>query len=242
MVTNPFPPSGPTTLTTTIPSYLYVQYADDDALQAFVVAYNQQVQNYVAWFATGQLANYTVQVGLLLDWVAEGLYGMVRPSLSSQVALTEGPFNTFAIDGFVINGYKVLAPQNIVAVSDDVFKRIMTWNFYKGDGSTFSVQWLKRRCVQFLNGTNGVPISTANTQAVSVSVAGSVWTITLNAGIRTIQTGPFNTFTIDGIEINGTRSTFTPSMPTVNAQLLQEAMNAGVLIVPFEYTFVVNVG
>ena len=41
------------------------------------------------------------------------------------------------------------------AVTDDVFKRILTWHFYKGDGKNFSVRWLKRRIWRFLQGANG---------------------------------------------------------------------------------------
>src|SRR5208282_1169742 len=42
-----FPPDGPTTVTTIIPSYLYQQYQDDDDLLAFVQVYNALAQGYV---------------------------------------------------------------------------------------------------------------------------------------------------------------------------------------------------
>jgi hypothetical protein len=239
---NPFPPSGPTTLTAIIPSYLYQQYADDASLQAFVQAWNAYAQTYLTWFAEGQMANYTVQVGPMLDWVGTYLYGVPRPFLSSQVTLDEGPFNTYAINGLVINGWKVLPPQNITAVSDDIYKRVITWNFYKGDGNVFSIPWLKRRVVQFLEGVDGVPISTADTQQVSVVIAGSTWTITLLTGFRTIETGPFNTAAINTMAINGDTSVFTPLTPIPDGELLAEAVSAGILVLPFEYDFVVNVG
>jgi hypothetical protein len=239
---NPFPPSGPTTLTAIIPSYLYQQYADDDNLQAFVQAWNAYAQTYLTWFAYGQLANYTVQVGPLLDWVGTWLYGVPRPSLSSQVTLDLGPFNTYQINGLAIDDWKVQEPQNITAVSDDIYKRVITWNFYKGDGNVFSVPWLKRRVVQFLEGVDGVAISTADTQQVSVAIAGSTWTITLLTGFRDVDAGPFNTFQINSMAINGDTSTFTPVTPIPDGELLAEAMDAGILVVPFQYDVVVNVG
>jgi hypothetical protein len=241
-MSNPFPPSGPTTLTAIIPSYLYQQYADDASLQAFVQAWNAYAQTYLTWFAEGQMANYTVQVGPMLDWVGTYLYGVPRPFLSSQVTLDEGPFNTYAIDTIAINGWKVLPPQNITAVNDDIYKRVITWNFYKGDGNVFSIPWLKRRVVQFLEGTDGVPISTADTHQVSVVISGSIWVITLGDGFRTLNEGPFNTFAINSLAINGVTSTFTPITPIENGELLAEAVAAGVLVLPFEYDFIVNVG
>jgi hypothetical protein len=238
-----FPPSGPTTLTQTIPAYLYTQYADDDSLQAFVVAYNQMAQQYVSWFANGQLANYTVQVGSLLDWVGQGIYGVIRPYLSSQYAQEIGPFNTFALNTNRFNGFKILAPQNTVAVNDDVYKRIITWNFYKGDGNTFCIPWLKRRVARFLFGTNGTDTTaTANTQQISVAVGGSTWTITLVTGVRALKRGPFNTSQLNSIGFNGATSVFTTLNPIPNGALLQEAVRAGVLVLPFQYNFVVNVG
>ncbi len=104
--TGTFPPSGPTTLTslgqpgsaTWVGSYLYQEYADDDDLQAFVAAFNSFANQYDAFFATIMLPVYTnpLIVGALLDWVALGIYGMIRPSLSSGRNLDVGPFNTTA--------------------------------------------------------------------------------------------------------------------------------------------------
>ncbi|MGA3767720.1 hypothetical protein ACPBXC_29065, partial [Escherichia coli] len=51
---------------------------------------------------------------------------------------------------------------------DDLFKRIMTWNFYKGDGFYFSIPWIKRRILRFLLGVNGTDI--LNDQRWSISI------------------------------------------------------------------------
>ncbi len=67
----PFPPSGPTTVLKTIPSFLYQQYADDENLQAFVASYNEMAQEYVDWYNQISLPVYTLQSGGLLDARAE---------------------------------------------------------------------------------------------------------------------------------------------------------------------------
>ena len=128
-----FPPSGPVGLTKIIPSYLYQQYADDDDLQAFVGAYNTLAQQYLDWMNNINLPVYTSDTitGSLLDWVAEGLYGMERPALSSGQNRNVGPFNTYAYNTLGYNVHKIIGPTDLVDTSDDVFKRIMTWNFYK---------------------------------------------------------------------------------------------------------------
>jgi len=98
--TGTFPPPGPTTLTETIPAYLYQEYADDDDLQAFFAGFNSGAHRYVDWFANVGLAIYTggAIFGPLLDWVAQGLYGMTRPTLSSGKNRDLGPINTYAFN------------------------------------------------------------------------------------------------------------------------------------------------
>ena len=83
-------------LDTLLPSYLYLQYQDDDNLQAFVDVYNSQAQEYLDWFYSISLPVYTSDTisGSLLDWVAQGLYGMPRPVLATGVNQNLGPYNT----------------------------------------------------------------------------------------------------------------------------------------------------
>ena len=97
-------------LTKTIPSYLYKEYDDDEALQAFVDAFNASAQDYVDWFNTIELPVYTspTSSGDLLDWVAEGLYGIPRPSLfSSGGAQGIGPLDTGALNELILNDYEI---------------------------------------------------------------------------------------------------------------------------------------
>jgi hypothetical protein len=134
-------------------------------------SYNSYAQQFVDWFNQINLPIYTSSLiaGTLLDWVADGLYGMLRPTLSSGLNQNLGPYNTALYNQLVWNGYKAIGADNVTVTSDDIFKRIMTWRLYRGDGQTFNPQWLKRRILRFLNGPNGTDPVIDNTYSVSVS-------------------------------------------------------------------------
>lgn len=243
-----FPPPGPTTLTAPIPSYVYQQYADDSDLQAFANAYNALAQVYVTWFATVPIAIYTnpVIAGALLDWVAQGIYGFVRPILSSGKFTSKGPFNTYAFNTFPLDKLKLIGPKNVAATSDDIFKRCMTWNFYKGDGTRFNVRWLKRRIMRFLLGVNGTAPNIDQTYTVSVAFgANNLVSIKISAGSRTITGGAlYNRFAFNSRSalFNGLRTRFNPAPAQLpNEAILQEAIVSGVLQLPFQYTFLVTI-
>ena len=207
-----FPPSGPTSLQKTIPSYLYEQYFDDDDLQAFVASFNSIMQEYVDWFNQIQLPVYTGALisGALLDWIAAGLYGMSRPVLSSGRSQILGPYNTTPYDTIGWNTIEVIGPTNITVTSDDIFKRIMTWNLYRGDGKIFNLQWLKRRCIRFLFGVNGTDTVIDNTYQVSAFYA--------------------TRYQIDIV---------LPNVP--NATILKNAIDSGAVELPFQLAFSVTI-
>ena len=173
-----WPPSGPTSVQNVIPAYPYVQYQDDDEVTAFFEAYNIYAQAYVDWFNALNLPIYTQDPvsGLLLDWIAEGLYGIGRPGLPTSTGEPEqGPVNSLPL-----NGYRPGLPETYTATSDDTFRRCITWLFYKGDGKTFNPRWLKRRINRFLTGFNGTDVPNDTTYNVSVAPTGfKTWTITL---------------------------------------------------------------
>ena len=164
-----FPPAKSQWLQKAIPSYLYEQYADDDDLQAWVRAYNEQTQEYVDWFNTVNLPIYTGLSGTLLDWVALGLYGIQRPALSSGRTQDIGPYNTAVYNLLEYNQAKRVGANNVTVTTDDLFKRIMTWRLYRGDGNVFNLKWLKRRIIRFLTYPNGTSGNIAETYAVSVT-------------------------------------------------------------------------
>lgn len=188
-----FPPPGPVSVAETIPSYLYVQYADDDDLQAFVAGYNGMAQNYVDWFNDTGVPVYTGLTGSLLDWVAAGLYGITRPTIESFAIAARGMINTFELNTLELNEYVPGTPAQFFLASDDVFQRCITWHFYKGDGKVFSLLWLKRRVLRWLYGTNGTDVNVADTSGVSITISGHTVTIDLS-GITNVTTDLLKTF------------------------------------------------
>ena len=177
----------------TIPSYLYVQYQDDDDLQAFVAAYNGLAQGYVNTFNQLNLPVYSgpLVAGDLLDWVAKGLYGLQRPTLALTHSTGIGAFNTYTLNSIPFNGRVTSSTSDLFPVTDDIFRRIITWSFYKGDGQVFCTTWLKRRAMRFLIGVNGLDLGVVdNTYPINMVWTGSggvTITITTNADISAIM-------------------------------------------------------
>lgn len=137
-----------------IKSYLYTQYNDDDDIRAFVTAYNAMAQDIYSWMLNANLPIFVggYNAGDQLRWIARGIYGVKPPVLVSGKQTIYGPFNAMLFNQLPFNGRKVVNQSEQVVVSDDLFKRIMTWNFYKGDGFYFTIPWLKRRIMRFLTG------------------------------------------------------------------------------------------
>ncbi len=246
--TGTFPPPGPTTLTATIPSYLYKQFSDDDDLQAFVGSYNGFAQGYVDWFVDTPLGVYTSPnvTGTLLDWTLTGIYGIPRPTLSSGKFRSVGPYNTFAFNAWVTNRVKLIGPSDVAATSDDIYKRIATWNLYRGDGPRFNVRWLKRRIMRFLLGANGSAPNIDNTYPVSVTFgSGNLVSIRLSAGSRQVLGGAiYNRFALNspGAVFNGLLTRFvSPASPLPDEAVLKEALDSGVLQLPFQYQFEITI-
>lgn len=240
-----FPPDGPVTLTGTIPSYLYKEYADDENLRAFVAAFNQMAQEYVSWFANTNLAFYVGDqiTGDLLDWVGAGLYGMLRPTLPFGRGSLQGPYNTYRFNSLGFNQLRIRGPLNYYATSDDAYKRILTWHLQKGDGKEFNVRWLKRRVMRFLTGENGGPGVTDQTYQVSVTfgVDGQV-NINLQSIFRVARGGAlFNASRFNAFRYNDliTESYSIPISPMV--PVFKAAVDAGVLELPFQNSWVVNI-
>lgn len=250
----PFPPTELSVLTESLPAYLYQQYTDDDDLQAFVIAFNEMVSWYINWFARLNPADYTqphIQ-GALLDWVAAGLYGMMRPALPLGFFRTIGPLNTWALNTWVLNTQKIIAPSDFEATTDDIFKRILTWHIYKDDGDVFTIRWLKRRIERFLTGVDGtggateaVPPWLAPSKTYDVSVTfGDNNEVNINfqsVRRRFIGGALLNTFALNTTYLNefDSQSITFPVSPL--ARVFRAAVDTGVLELPFQFKFIVNI-
>lgn len=165
-----------------IPSYLYVQYADDDDLQAFIASFNEIAQGYLDWFNQTPLSVYTSPniAGALLDWIGQGIWGIPRPVLSNESAQVFAGYNEATYDTLAYNALNYVQSGSAQLASDDIYKRVLTWNLYRGDGQMFCMQWLKNRIARFLNGPNGGDYPVLNAQP-DVTVSGSVFTVTASA-------------------------------------------------------------
>lgn len=213
-------PTAPTPVTVqqTIPSYLYWQYNDDSDLKAFVSSYNQMTQLIVNTFNQLNLPVYAgdnLITGKLLDWVAKGLYGIDRPVLSSGQLVSAGSYNTVPYDVVQYDALKSFGNITFIQTTDDIFKRILTWNLYRGDGKIFTTDWLKRRVLRFLTGPNGTDPGISQTYLISVK-------FTSNNGV-----------TID-------LSNFVAAQPSSNIPgVFKSCVNSGAVQLPFQYTWTV---
>jgi hypothetical protein len=224
----------PSSLQQILPAYVYQQYADDDNVQAFFLAYNQMAQSYLEWFNATPLAVYTLPgiSGPLLDWVGVNLYDIPRPVLSTfteQIsgALSTQPLNTLALDvqNVVISGTASLA-------TDDVYKRVMTWWLYKGDGKQMSIPWIKRRVARFLYGVGGTDIAYPLADGLQPSVK-----LSYGDFVGALNTFPLNTEPVDENEstVAGILTITIPLSPI--AQTFALLVQDGLLNLPFQNPF-----
>lgn len=206
-----FPPAGPP-VTQIIPCYPYVEYQDDDNVSSFFAAYNQLAQNDLDALNSLNLPIYTNGViqGSLLDWVGQGIYGMSRPVIPTGQLTLEGPFNTYQFNSLVFNGRKVINSGTFFTATDDVYKRCLTWAFYKGDGVVTSIPWIKRRIARWFWGVNGTDVGAVDQKQISVVPSNG------NTLIVTIHT--------------------TGGMPTLHASVFVAAVDARILELPFKFT------
>lgn len=248
-----------------IRSYPYVQYDDDEDVDAFFRTFNSLAQGgYMDWFASIGLPVYVgfQIVGPLLDWVALGLYGQTRPALPftndpSRVAavpnavvpndavpndsdaglLDGGRIGIDFIVGISAIGVGRAVPGDSFATSDDVFKRCLTWNLYKGDGRTFNVRWLKRRIKRFLDGPDGVDPPVDETYDVSVTFGrGNLVNILLVGPPPTVGASAVpNDFVPNELVPNDEVLTFS----TDRGRLLRAAIETGALQLPFQFRYAV---
>lgn len=230
----------------TIKSYLYWQYNDDVNLQAFINAYNVMTQEYIDWFFNIYLPCYTQpQIsGSLLDWVGLGLYGLSRPSIGVFINILYGTYNSYQ---FNVAEYNSSSDVVNYTLTDDQYKRLITWHFFKGDGKYFSIPWLKRRIERFLLGQNGsnydqptyrISVSFLDETTVLINIINSVFTVLINSG--TYNSFQFNSFASEfnsGLNYNIINLT-----PVDNVAFLKTAIDANILELPFQFNYVVAGG
>ena len=217
-------------LQTIIPSYAYEQYQDDANIQAFVTAFNTLAQGYLNWFNSTPLALYTSPniTGPLLDWTATGIYGIPRPTLSNFQTKHSGGYGSVSYGAASYGRQKTVTSGTATLASDDIYKRVLTWWLYKGDGQIMTLQWLKRRAQRFMHGANGGNATFPVKSPPSVTIAyggiqnGGYGSVGYGkASYGRVQSSPSSNITIQ-VANNAV------------GQALQLLMQDGLLAVPFQ--------
>lgn len=165
-----------------LPAYPFVQYNDDPYVVAFFDAYNAMAQAYLDAFRELALPYWPSPrlTGYLLDWAAQGIYGQHRPAQQLvHWQKEDGPYNTVEYDQIPYAHLSNFVNGQYAFMNDDIFKRVLTWNFYKGDGFQFSVPWLKRRIARFIHGKDGHAPPLTDTFDVSVTVNKGLFTLVI---------------------------------------------------------------
>ncbi|MCX8667108.1 hypothetical protein J3T99_05715 [Acetobacteraceae bacterium B3987] len=170
----------------TAPAYPYQQFSDDADIVALFDAYNRMAQGTLTWMNDHILPLYMRSsiTGGLLDYAAYCLYGQRRYRIGYvDLVDASGAIDTALINALAIDGTDTFVSTGGTFVSDDIFKRALTWNYHKGDGCQFSIPWLKKRVMRFLTGEQGHAWRFNGTLPVSITVSGQTVTITVTAGL-----------------------------------------------------------
>jgi hypothetical protein len=135
-----------------------------------------------------------------------------------------------------------VGPSAYYIVSDDYYKRIATWHFFKGDGKYFSIRWLKRRVLRFLLGVDGTNVDTSATYRISVTFGTDYEvTIRLISTIASVTGGAImNGFALNTQQFNGLQVSAINLPPYVAGPTFKAAVAAGVLELPFQQSWVVE--
>ncbi|KMQ89981.1 hypothetical protein RF55_10317 [Lasius niger] len=176
-----------------IKAYAYQQYSDDPDIMALFEAHNQTAQDYLKTFLSHCPAIYIDDFwdSGELTYIAWFLWGQRRwySDYASSIDL-EGAIDDLPID-YASAGGSIPTPRQKLLINDDTFRRIMTWNLYRGDGQQFTIPWLKKRIKRWMVGVNGYAPLFGDTNEISVHVSEK------NGDLLTITRG------CEGTEANG---------------------------------------
>ncbi|WP_196424728.1 hypothetical protein [Commensalibacter melissae] len=135
--------------------YLYLQWKEDDNLDAFVKVHNETTDKYLDEIRKLNIPNYKTKNGKFLDYVAKNLYGISRKPLLNAQTIVEMGINIDDPNTISPNDAKILSNSFRHEITDIEFRKIIEWNVYREDGFHFTIPWLKRRLSRFLSYSSG---------------------------------------------------------------------------------------
>ena len=222
-----------------IPLYPYLPYVFDDKVVAICKGISDYGQDYIDSFNALNLPIYQSKIGEFLDYVGVNLYGIPRPIYPVGVIETTGEINNFALNEIELNKLLITYPNQFFIATDEVYKRVIDWHHYKGDGDLFNVRHLKRRIMRFLTGN-----TVSQTYQISVSFGlNNQCNITLyeNGNINLRPSATINDGELNSYAINELRAKKIPFTPFELAEIFKKSVEMGVLELPFQYNYVVSI-
>ena len=221
-----------------IPAYVYDQYSDDENVQGFFEVLNAMAQGYMEWFNQTPLPLYTNPNinGPLLDWVGNSLYNIPRPVISDVQQVVKGALATVPLTALPIAGFQISESGTSAIATDDVYKRVLTWFMYRGDGMQMTVEWLRRRIARFIYGINGTDLTDIGLiSTVSLSQVNSQSGGVMGNGVMGLM--------VMGLAFNKVLHKVVANLPSYPmSSVLQELVNTGVIPLPFQVTVTFNTG
>ena len=230
-----------TPLQTIIKAYPYFEYADSDDTTAFFNSLNSLGQQYLDWFNGTPLGVYTDPSisGPLLDWIANNLWGIHRPVISTSSTFVLAGWGSFAWGEEAYGAMNYIQSGTAQTATDDIYKRLLTWILYLGDGKQMSIQWLRRRIARFIYGADGGDIDIGLIANINIAIPS-----------KSIITGAWNSMSWDLLPWDGggsvtatTKHALSISVPNNNGigPIFADLANGGHLPLPFQLSYEVIV-
>lgn len=222
-----------------VPPYPYLPYVFDDMVLAVFQGLASYGQDYIDSFNLLNLPIYHSKQNAFLDYVGTNLYGIPRPIFPIGNIQTIGEIDNFALNEIELNKLLTKYPDQFIIASDDVYKRVIDWHHYKGDGELFNIRWLKRRIMRFLTNT---AVSQTYQISVSFGLNNQCNIVIYNNGrINLRPSAVINDGELNSYAINEQRSMQIPYIVFELAEIFKKGVQTGVLSLPFQYTYVITI-
>jgi hypothetical protein len=118
-------------------------------------------------------------------------------------------------------------------LTDDLYKRLLTFWLFLGDGKQMSLAWIRRRFARFLFGVNGSDIPAEYLQQVSILPV----KFPPNGAMGSQPMG-YNAMGVLNTNTQSAKRNYTISIPqSVAALTLQQLFSSSLLPLPFQISF-----